>query len=122
MLAHKLEYNDDYPVLSNMFEQADAREAILPVLRKAKDWEYEKEWRIVGLDEPNTLRSFRPKALTAVILGIRSTDESREYIRQLMDEREHRFGCRPHLFQAVPDERTYRIRMKTIDRGKTIEA
>lgn len=37
LLAHKLEYNDEYPVLSNMLEQGDARDAILPVLRKAKD-------------------------------------------------------------------------------------
>lgn len=76
----------------------------------------------MGLDEPNTLRSFRPSALTAVILGIRSTGESRDYIRQIMDERERRFGCRPHIFQALPDERTYRIRMKTLDRGKALEA
>ncbi|MGY4163831.1 DUF2971 domain-containing protein [Luteibacter sp. PvP120] len=119
LLAHKMEYSSEYPVLSNMLEPADARAAILPVLRKSKDWEYEKEWRIVGLNEPNALRSFRPQALTAVIFGIRSTEDSRAYVRDLMDERERRYSCRPHLFQAVADERTYRIRMKTIEVGRS---
>jgi hypothetical protein len=121
LLAHEMEYSGDYPVLSNMFDPPTERDAILPILRKSKDWEYEKEWRIVGLDEPNQIRTFHPQALSGVILGIRTTSEDRDYIGKLMQERERRYGCRPQVFQAVPGGRTYSIRMTMIDRGKGVQ-
>ncbi len=111
LVAHPVEYQDEFPVLRDFDRDPDDQRAMLPFLRKSTDWAYEKEWRIVALDFPNTLRVFAPPALTGVIQGMRMTDDDKTYIRGLMDERERRFGVRPRVFQSVAAPRAYRVRI-----------
>lgn len=108
LIAHPVEYSDTYPVLSDMLAPAGSRE-VLPIMRKSGDWAYEEEWRIVALDQPNTYRAFAPDAMGAVILGMRITGDDKAYVLGLMDERQRRYGVRPTVYQAEPDEHRYRI-------------
>lgn len=108
LIAHPVEYSDDYPLITDMFEPPERRQ-VLPIMRKSKDWAYEEEWRIVALDSPNTHRAFAPEAMSAVILGIRIDERDKAYVIQMMDERERRYGVRPILYQAEADKHHYRI-------------
>lgn len=112
LVAHPVEYQDEFPVLRDLDRDPDDQRAMLPFLRKSTDWAYEKEWRIVAPDYPNTVRVFAPAALSAVILGMRMTDDDRAYIHGLMDQRKARFGQRPQMFQAVAASRAYRVRIQ----------
>ena len=112
LLAHPVDYSDEYPIISNMLDGGVSTDgAVLPLLRKSEAWRYEKEWRIVGLDQPNQLLRFKPEAMTGIILGLRTTADDRQYVRDLMDERERRFGTRPRLYQAERAPTMYRIRI-----------
>ncbi len=107
MVAHQVEYQDEYPVMRN-FERPDTgHNTMLPFLRKSTDWAYEEEWRIVAPEEPNRHRAFDAKGLTGVIFGLRTTNTDKAYVRELMEERQQRYGLKPKLFQAVAAERAY---------------
>jgi len=113
LIAHPVEYSDDYPVITDMFEPAESRR-LLPIMRKSRDWAYEEEWRIVGLDLANTHRPFAPEAFEAIILGMRIKPDDRAYLLSLMDERQRRYRLRPIIYQAEPDGRHYRIVVKRL--------
>lgn len=113
LIAHPVEYSDTYPIISDMLEPAETRK-FLPFMRKSSDWAYEEEWRIVALDQPNTHRTFAPQAMGAVILGMRISDADKAYVLGLMDERQRRYGARPTVYQAEPDERNYRIAVRRL--------
>ena len=108
LLANEVEYNDDYPVADDMFGSVEDR-TLIPFLRKSLDWAYEEEWRIVAQDEPNTFRHFNPVAMSAVILGMRTSDADKTYILELMEERCRRFGVKPVVYQAEASQHKYRI-------------
>lgn len=109
LVAHQVEYRNEYPVMQDFNRAATGRDAILPFLRKSTDWAYEEEWRIVKPERPNALHPFNVEAMTAVILGMRMTDTDKAYIYELMEERQRRYGVRPTLYQAVAADRAYRV-------------
>lgn len=105
MVAHQVEYQDEYPVMRN-FERPDTdHNTMLPFLRKSRDWAYEEEWRIVAPEEPNRHRAFDAKDLTGLLFGLRTTHKDKAYVRELMEERQPRYDLKPKIFQAVAAER-----------------
>lgn len=128
LLAEEVEYSDTYPVLDDILKPGESRN-VLPIMRKSSDWAYEKEWRIVAQEEPNSYRAFAPRALSAVILGMRISDPDKTYVLGLMDERERRYGVRPVLYQAAPARQRYRVEIRRLQwplgsgpRGKAVSA
>lgn len=111
LLAHPIEYNENYPVLSDILEPAVTR-GVLPMLRKSPDWSYEEEWRLVSEGQVNYLQVVAPSAISAVILGMRISDADRAYVLGLMDQREKRYRVRPIVYQAERHPRRYRIQLK----------
>jgi glycerol-3-phosphate dehydrogenase len=113
LIAHQVEYSDVYPVLNDLLEPAEARKT-LSIMRKAKVWAYENEWRIVALGKPNTYRSFAPEAMAAVILGMRISEADKAYVLDLMDQRERRYGVRPVVYVATAAKQQYRIEIRRL--------
>lgn len=66
------------------------------ILTKAKDWEYEQEWRIVNHWEGPGIKRFPPSALTGVIMGCRISDAHRTFLTGLVKNRDPR----PKVYQA----------------------
>lgn len=112
LVAHQVEYRDKYPVMRDFSRAANGHDAMLPFLRKSTDWAYEEEWRIVEPDRPHTCRLFNARAMTGVIFGLRTTEVDRAYVRELMEERQRRYGVKPTLYQAVAAERAYRVAIR----------
>jgi Protein of unknown function (DUF2971) len=106
-------YCDDYPTVEPLdyepfIDRQDAtarakqKEMIERMyLTKAKDWNYEREWRIVDWAAARRgSRGFHPLApdvLVGVILGCRITDHDKQKIMDCIS----RSKARPKLYQAV---------------------
>lgn len=73
---------EDGRVQLNAFGENDSDQAKHVFLKKATNWEYEKEWRLVMMDHelPSSNRKlkFPPPALRSVILGARICDVHRK--------------------------------------------
>jgi Protein of unknown function (DUF2971) len=108
----RLIYSDDYPVVdlleyepfvNRQDETARAKQKEMVermYLTKAKDWEYECEWRIIDWAALNGSRGFHslvPELLVGVILGCRIADHDKEKIKDCVSRSE----ARPKLYQAV---------------------
>lgn len=110
---HPVHYNATYPIIENFFDR-EKRDIFSPLLRKAPSWEYEREWRILRPNAPNRGFQVCPEALTAVLLGMRISDDDREYIRGLVAERDKRYEVKTLVFQAEAAVGEYRVRMRRL--------
>lgn len=75
------------------------------VLVKAKDWEYEEEWRVVSLDTPPGIRVFKPETLSGIIFGHKTCSSHKKMIRTWLEERE----APVRLMQAAISTSKYEI-------------
>ena len=82
-VPHSITYSPHYPV-ADLVSSTGLLEAILT---KAKQWDYEKEWRITipGRKGPHR---FPPQCLTGVIFGCRMSDMHKDLIRFWSKDRE----------------------------------
>lgn len=111
LLIHRVEYNNTYPVIDNYFN-ARGRDLVSPLLRKSKSWEYENEWRVIRDGQPNRVFSIRPEAITGVLLGLRISDEGRDYIEELVHDRDRRHGVKTRMYKAEQSPGKYAVRFK----------
>lgn len=93
--ARQVQYGHAYPVyecfnddLSRLVEQA--------LFRKSTDWEYEKEWRLIGMRKANQVVALSPGTLTGVILGARIPRDKEAEVRHWLSK----LNVRPQLLQA----------------------
>jgi hypothetical protein len=100
-LAHRISYDDERSVF-RLFDpdRSSLMERIL--LRKAKAWEYEREWRIFGPGKVGFVE-FPIDALTAIILGARVSVNAEESIRKILASREKPISIR----RVEIDSKTY---------------
>lgn len=110
--ALPVDYAEDYPVVDwiRNFQEELARS----LLRKHIDWKYERERRIVVPGLANRLHSYRPSALTGVILGCRSDSETKAAVLSLLSERIDAGHPPVCLYQAVQHTTMYRLAVRTI--------
>lgn len=75
-------YPDEFPQIR--FFKRD-REAMLEaqVLKKQQEWKYEKEWRIIKVDEPGFYK-FPSEFLTGIIFGLNTSDADMKLIQEMM--------------------------------------
>jgi hypothetical protein len=76
---------------------------------KASCWAYEREWRMV---EPSGVRAhcFPPSSITAVYLGCRISDGSRELVRMWLSGRQNA----PKVFQMSASREAFRLDVASI--------
>jgi hypothetical protein len=94
----------------NLIESIDCGKMIEALFTKAKDWEYEDEWRAVDWQEGPGVRKFPAEALTSVYLGCRITPENRNKIMSWCRER----SPRPKVYWAEEKTREFGLDFKPI--------
>ena len=82
-IPHKIHYTDQQPI-ARIIDEVAVRETLLT---KAKQWEYEKEWRIV-MPERIGWHPFPASCLTGVIFGYKMPEEHKDKIRLWCKDRE----------------------------------
>lgn len=76
-------YDDVYPSFNYIKNQDEAVKALC---HKSKAWEYEKEWRIIAVDQAKTLRHIKPHALKEIIFGCRCSQEDIKKVESILKE------------------------------------
>lgn len=75
------------------------------LLVKAKDWEYEQEWRVFSLGKPAGIRVFKPETLTGIIFGYKTSTSHKKMVKAWLKERE----APVRLMQANISISTYEV-------------
>lgn len=114
LFAHPVEYSNTFPVIRDLFRPVADRADLLPFLRKSEHWSYEKEWRLVDPLHVREPKAFTPDALTAVLFGLRTPKEDKEYVLRLLDERERKYRIRPAIYDAAEAKWRYRVRFRRV--------
>jgi hypothetical protein len=105
-------HNNSLPVAKPAEEDFWVNEKTFPLfLKKAKDWGYEEEWRVLKPKEGPGVYLFPSEALTGVILGYRMTYKNK--IR-IINWCRHR-NPRPQLYNAIPKETKYGLDITPTD-------
>ena len=80
--AKPVEYADSYVAAALDGDSVDLGQRIL--FTKASYWAYEQEWRVFNLRFCNACRPIEPGALTGLILGLRTGEQTEERIRDVL--------------------------------------
>lgn len=80
----EVKYSDAYPVFNPIYPDDSANQTLL---RKAKQWKYEREWRMALPGAPGPYK-FPSHCLTGVIFGCRMLEKHKEMIREWCRNRE----------------------------------
>lgn len=108
--AVSVEYSKYYPSLQFFDMKPD--EAAKAILSKFEDWQYEKEMRIVAVDGSRQLLSFRPKALTGIILGSCIDIESKKALDKIIQDRANNGLPSLKVFHAVQHSNKYKLSLR----------
>jgi len=87
----------------NAFDSYTPQQLADKLLTKAKDWKYEKEWRIVDHINGQGTQKFPEEALTGVIMGCRISKDNKEKIINWCGDRKQR----PNLYEAREKEKEF---------------
>jgi hypothetical protein len=88
-------------LLETMWENLITK-GTLGLLTKAKDWAYEKEWRIIDIDGVG-VHEYPSRALNSVIIGCRILPENKRLIKEWCCARKFQ----PNLYQAKEKEHEF---------------
>lgn len=107
--AISVEYSSVYPVV-NYFD--DIQKSIIPTLyRKADEWKYEGERRIIHLHGANHFLAYQPSALTGLILGCQLKEPAEIAIKQLLVERREKGFPSIKVYRACRHDTKYHLRL-----------
>ncbi|MDP0589332.1 MAG: hypothetical protein QS748_09145 [Candidatus Endonucleobacter bathymodioli] len=101
-----MEYSEEFPHISWPVEKDDARKSML---RKATDWEYENEFRIVLPGVYNTHLEIKPESVTGVIFGCNIEDKAKKAINNLLLERKNKGLPDIQRYKAKKHDNKYKI-------------
>ena len=110
--AVAVSYSNAYPVRNWVDESyEDLRGGLYG---KFKDWEYEKERRIIYANFADNYLQYKPIALTGIILGLCFTDS--EWLNSVLSDREKRNGKLPlKLYKASQSSHSYGLTIRKAD-------
>ena len=86
--ALQVTYSDAFPVV-NLIRDDNHTSVDKALLTKAKQWQYEREWRIFDLEAGVGTKRYPPSILTGVIFGCRMSVEHKSEIRDWCKDRPH---------------------------------
>ncbi len=95
IIAQKMNYESKYSK-PNMLRSRNEEKMQATLLTKSKDWEYEKEWRIINHDNGPGVYNFPAELLTGVIFGCSIEEEDKNLIKNLSLSR----NPKPKIYQA----------------------
>jgi hypothetical protein len=110
-------YCDDFPVadffelepfVSGVDEEARAKQRELVeriYLSKAKDWRYEREWRLINVVRSRGFHVIPARVIRGVIFGCRTTNSDKERVKDWIAQG----TSRPRLYQAAESEASYSL-------------
>ena len=108
--AHPVSYSSKYPFFDPVAEKDGQIVMEKCFLTKAKDWEYEAEWRVVFYKMPSGTSPIKPSNLISVILGARASIDSKQLVRRWLSTRNDKLKISEASF--VSGE--FALRMKPI--------
>ena len=103
-------YPEDNKYKWDPFEDDAITQADKIYLTKAKDWKYEKEWRVILPEHGRTLQKIDPNALVSVYLGCQIANNDKETIINWCLQREQR----PKVYEIAKDNSSYVLKEKEI--------
>jgi len=103
-----VEYDCNYPEVDPLDENGNYDQSIFTkmLFTKAKDWEYEKEWRLT-YDEGDREEPL-PADISSIIFGLRMPDEHKNTIRNILADQ-------PNIQYQQAIEVAYQFRLKIIE-------
>ena len=103
--AQKVSYKEKYPEIDVLADPYDQVEAF--ILTKAKDWEYEEEWRIVEPETGPGKKYFPDNLLSEVIFGAKINAKDREDVLRWLSSRKYSV----QVSQAVLSSGTFSLKI-----------
>lgn len=85
--AQKVSYSEDYPIVNPIIDD-DLDRMKKSLLTKAKQWEYENEWRKIDYELGPGIKRFPPHLLVGVIFGCRMSEDHQRLIRDWCKNRQ----------------------------------
>lgn len=107
-MTQPVKYYYDYPDVNPLDSDGNIDESIHKkmLFSKAKDWAYEKEWRLTY--EEGDKEEPMPGDITSIIFGLRMPDEHKNYIRKILVDQ-------PDIRYQEAIEVEYQFRLKIVD-------
>jgi hypothetical protein len=108
--ALKVQYVLELPAYNVI--SSDGEKLVNALSCKAKDWEYEREWRIIISDPKSEVieRVYPHESLSKVILGSKISSDNKRAILSWCSARPHR----PKIYQAKPKSREFGLELEEI--------
>jgi hypothetical protein len=105
--VQEVQYSDEYPRVNYVNNPEES--LYLPLVRKYKGWEYEKEWRLLHITGARMYFPFAPAGLRRVIFGCRASADVYAAVESLLDERKAKGHPTVKLFRAVQHPTEYKL-------------
>jgi hypothetical protein len=117
----KVEYRNQYPQPYSIFK-GETKDLIAFMTTKGKDWEYEKERRIIFAYKEirQNIIKFKKPALKEVILGSSIRDSFKRQVLNLITKDYLANGYFVEVFESRLDDQRYKLNIEKIDIGNTI--
>ena len=93
LVAQRVRYESTIPIFTHEMMKELQADGLFDMitLTKSKDWEYEKEWRVVTTMRDKSkdceILRFPPEEVAAIYLGCRTTDECKREIIEIMNDK-----------------------------------
>lgn len=91
-------------ITADMFAEEFLKEYILT---KYIDWQYEKEWRLIGC--PKTFSPYANESIDRITFGLKMPPENRKQIRSILD------GKNITFFEAVKSSKSFGLEIRQLD-------
>ena len=108
-IAKKVNYVDALPAV-NAFPDDTERFLQDTLLTKKKDWNYEKEWRMIRYPYGKGILKFEHEALQSIIFGCATPREKKDYVLNLLKYRPNKV----QLYQAKAGTNSYNLEIEML--------
>ncbi len=106
----KVNYSNKYPLI-NWSKLTPAVTAIA-LKRKHKEWEYEKEWRIINTSGARTYFKFKPEVIIGLTFGCRASERFKNKIFKILQTRKATNLNPIDISCAVKHDREFKLNLE----------
>ncbi len=112
-IPFRVRYSEDYPTVDMTSTHLTTEKDIERTLfTKALEWNYEKEFRILGVNKSGIIEDYPQKYLSSVILGVNTSKENKRLIKSSLDRFNEKFRngmTKVELFSAEKVNCKYQV-------------